>query len=224
MLKKQMAIGIVAGMTALWLCGCNNLGIKENKDSNTALTNETVISISKEGKITTAMAESFGADYYQQDELQNMILSEAAAYNAEKGEDCIGVEKVQTEKGIVNVIMKFDGAECYADYKETTFFVGTIAEAKEKGLDLNVICHEPGNPEQTIDKAQIEEMEKNYIVITDEPIGVPSVLDEGTSFQPITVETFGKVLYVSEGVVQGKNKNSVRIETEAEGLSYIIFK
>ncbi len=222
MLKKSRTVtGLITGMMLLYLCGCNQL---MKPESDVALTDETVISIDKDGGITTTMVEKFEASYYQQAELQDMILSEAAAYNAGNGEGSIGVEKIQVENGLVNVIMNFADMECYADYKEVVFFVGTIAEAQEKGFDLNITCHEVDDESKTVSKDQIVEMEKVYILITDEPVGVPSVLAEETIYQPISVETFGKVLYVSDGVVQGRNKNSVRIEAETEGLSYIIFK
>ena len=219
--KKVLVTGLAVGMATIILCGCSNL---LSPESAAAAEAENTLSVNKEGVVTSTMIESFQEQYYQQDELQNMILTEAAAYNNQNGENSIGVEKVQAENGKINVIMRFSDQEHYARYKDTVFFVGTIAEAREQDFDMPESCHDIDDENQMIDRAQIEEMDKSYILITDEPIALPSVLGDESEFQPLTIETFGKIAYVSGGVVKGKNKNSVRIEAETEGLSYIIFK
>lgn len=215
MLRKLLFITVfIMAAAAMSLWGCDGADSKDR----------TVILVNKNGSITSKIAESFEEAYYRQEELKAMIESEAAEYNAIKGETSIRVEKVKVEEGMTDVVLSFANRECYADYTGSVFFAGTITEALEKGFDLNVTCYDIEDKAKTIQKSEIEQMGKSHILITDEPREISSVLEEKVLFQPVSFETFGAILYVSEGIVPEKNKNSVRIEARTGKLSYIIFK
>jgi hypothetical protein len=152
-----------------------------------------------------------------------MIESEVAAYNAEQGDDGILVEQIQAEEGQVSVVLLFSDMDHDAGYNGAVFFVGTIAEAMDKGFDLDVTCYDVENAEISIGGPEIEGMAESHILITDEPVGQSADREEEDGIQPVWVKAFGKIRYVSEGIVGGQNKNFARIESGTEELSYIIF-
>lgn len=208
--KNRTAAVLLAGTALFWLYGCNNPA----NQGNTGLAEETLISVHKDGSVTAIMADSFEEPYYQQSELEKMISEETAAYNEMAGADSIRMEKVESQNGVVNVIMNFTDDTHYADYMDAIFYMGTIAEAAEMGADLDQTLYDFQNMDNTINGTQISDTEKTYILITDETM----------NHFPVAIETFGKILYVSDGLTDGGDDTVVRAEDRTEALSYIIFE
>ena len=65
------------------------------------------ITIHKDGVVEAHMEESFEQSYYDKDELQQMILQEAADYNRQMGSACISVDKVEVKDGKAMAEMSF---------------------------------------------------------------------------------------------------------------------
>lgn len=205
---------LLAGMILLSmiLAGCN-------KDEDTGETipefkSENAIVINNDLSITATLVESFAESYYQRDELLKMVSDEATSYNNAFGAGSLRAEKVETSQDLVNVVMLFSGREAYADYNETVFFVGTIEDALNIGLKMDQVLYDINDPAKTIDNDSLSSMKDTYILIT----------NAHETKAPLTIETFGRISYVSEGIEKWHGRTSARIAGPTGGLVYIIFK
>ncbi len=209
-------IGAVAGVlfTGLSLWGCGGSDI-DNK-AQAAASSNTVMEVLKDGGIVETITEDFTADYYNEDDLRGMILSEVAEYNRDSEQD-ISVDKFENKNGIVTVTMKYPSAEAYTDYNSNQFdsrqlFVGTVKEAYDEGHSLDVILTSADNDEESIGKEELLGMGENHILISE---------------VPFRVKTFGKILYFDDNVVSlGKNEAAMHTDENGESLGkyYIVFK
>jgi hypothetical protein len=199
--------GIIIG---LFLVGCN----KKNEESIPEFKTENAIMISQDFSITATLVESFAETYYRRDELLTMITDEVTAFNAKAGAGSMRTEKVETAQNLVNVVLKFSGWEAYAEYNEFKFFVGTIEDALNNGFELNEYYYNIEDAAKTINGTELSSLRNTYILIT----------NAHELIAPMTVETFGGILYVSEGIEKWVSSNSVRIAGNTGDLIYIIFK
>ena len=87
------AAGLLLAAGMIFLTACAEGGGEE----------ESSVTILKDGKLKSLIVESFDKSYYDQDELQQKILREAADYNNEAGEGTVSVEKVAAQDGVVRV-------------------------------------------------------------------------------------------------------------------------
>ncbi len=195
--KKRTGILLTVGMMLLTACGSFGNG-----------TDETRIYLNKDGSIHSYITESFDKEYYLQEELQQMILSEAASYNRHTGESRITVEKVEVAEQVATVEMTYAAAEDYSAFNDGIFFVGSPAGAAEAGHDLNVVLSNVQNPNETIGEADILAMEDMTLLITD---------------VPERVEFFGKAVYADDHAVLSENQKAL-LPAEDRGISYILFK
>ena len=196
---SKMIISILAltAMTVMVSCG-----------STGGETEETSVLLGKEGIIQSNIVESFAESYYDEEELQQSILSQAAEYN-QMNEDSIKVENVEVKEGTALVQMTYAKAEDYASFNKAVFFVGEAQNAVENGYELNVVLSGVKDSAETAGKADILAMDGVTLLITD--ISDAIILN-------------GKALYVSENVTVSGNANTVRRSAEDDGLAYIIFK
>lgn len=169
----------------------------------------TSVSLGKNGTVQSNIQESFEESYYDKDELQQMILTQAATYNRNAGSGSIAVEKVEVKDGVAVVQMTYAGARDYASFNKTVFFAGNAKEADQEGYELNVVLSGVKNPQETVGKADILAMEDETLLITD-------VSD--------TIKLSGKALYVSDNVTVSSDAKTVCRSSDSEGLAYIIFK
>lgn len=208
-MKRSTITVILATAMFLGLSGCSNQG-----DQDAGLSEETSISVHKDGSITAVLTDSFEEAYYQLSELENMITEEITAFNEKEGEDSIKLEEVMSEGGIINVVMTFSDSDYYSDYMGSVFFMGTVSEALEMGADLDRTLFDVRDMASTINGTQIPDADKSYILITDETMNI----------SPVAFETFGQILYVSGGLIADADNNIARAEGPTEALSYIVFE
>ena len=160
------------------------------------------ITIHKDGVVEAHMEESFEQSYYDKDELQQMILQEAADYNRQMGSACISVDKVEVKDGKAMAEMSFQKAGDYAAFNKTLFFVGTPAEASLEGYELNIVLSE------TLAKADILAAEQKLLIMSvAEPVYLP-----------------GKACYVSENVQVSKDRKSVWLTGEEQEAGYVLYQ
>lgn len=206
-LYRFVVSGIILG-GALGLVSCSG----SREDSVTTL------SLLKDGGVQSDIRENFGESYYDSEELQKSILSQAADYNREAGGSKITVEKVETKDAVAVVKMIYERPEDYASFNRSVLFVGTGKEAQEAGYDLDMVLSGAKDTNETIGKSDILAMEGEKILITD--------------VQDLIVLN-GKALYISENVTVSDNGKRVQIlaageEAQEAGnekeLAYIVFK
>ena len=143
---------VLAGMTA---CG------------NTKGAEGSVIAVSKDGTVTDTIREPFDQDYYSQQELQDEVLKAVASYNSGMGNEAITVSKVQVDDGVTDVEMKYRSAEDYAAFNRETFFIGTPAQARLSGFDLNKVYTAVSDPSKTMGMAELFNTDGVLVLITD---------------------------------------------------------
>lgn len=213
--KRKMAAGIL--LAALMLYGC---GEKEpDMDSETveaaeALTSE--VEVRKDGSIVETVVEDFPEEFYNGENLRNMILSEVENYNKGHGDSGISVDKLEQKNGAVTVQMKYPSAEVYSvyntdEYNHMSFFSGTVSQAFDAGYSMDVMLQDPkGN--ESIGKAQLLEMGEQKIVISE---------------NPMRIRVDGRIQYTSGNVtVSGKDEAVLAGtgEEDAAEIYYIIYK
>lgn len=191
---KAVALLMAAGILLLTSCNMNE--------------EESAVSILKDGTIDARIVDSFEKSYYNQEELQQKILTEAAGYNRRVGEDAISVEKVAVEDGMVKVKMTYARASDYADFNNGVFFVGSIEEAREAGYDLNKVLVSVKDSLVAVGMSDILAMTDVQILITDMK-------------EPVHLN--GKAAYISSNVSVDEKLKSVTFNEESEEMSYVIF-
>jgi len=209
--KKVFIIYVIVMVFAVLLGGCKKDDFSEPIPDFKL---ENAIKINEDLSIIATLVDSFDEDYYRTDELLQMLSEEVFIFNSRNGEGSLLAEKVEELNGMVNVVIRFAGREAYATYNEAVFFIGTVEAARGSGLRLGKVLTDITNPEKTIDNDALETMKDSYILIT----------NQHREIAPLTVETFGKISYVSEGIEPWHGRNSVRITESKDDLIYIIFK
>lgn len=192
MKKKNMLLVSVLAAGALVACGSTSV------DTNT-------ISIDKKGVVTGTIVEEFGAEYYNADELKEMVDEEVSNYNTKAGTEQVTVESYEAENGMVKLSMTYAGYADYAAMNEKELFAGTVSDAYDAGYTFSELSSADG--EETISKDDILEMGSDNIVICEEA-------------QDVIVP--GKILYVSSNVEATGNKTAT-VKEEGE-LAYILYQ
>ncbi len=174
----------VGGMTA---CG-NAMGAEES-----------VITVSRDGTVIDTIREPFDQDYYSQQELQDEILKAVASYNSRMGNEAVTVSKVQVDGGVADVEMKYQSVEDYAAFNRETFFIGTPAQARLAGFDLNKVYSAVSDPSKTMGMAELFNTDGILVLITD---------------TAQTVELSHRILYTSDGVEVADHAKAFHVQSD----------
>ena len=194
---RRIIAGMLIVITILMLAGCGR---------EAEVTTNTVI-VEKKGKVTGAIVEDFAQDYYNSDELKQMVEEEVTSYNESSGGEDVSLNRFEVKDGIAKVYLDYDSADTYTAFNGKTLFTGTVAETYDAGYDLDIKMTDANDSTVTIGKDDILGMGDNHIVITEEPVNV---------------RTYGKILYISDGVSLVDYKEAT--VSEDAGTAVIIFK
>lgn len=186
---------LMAGMFVLTSC-------KEGQNGEDV----TTITIQKDGTVLSNIEESFEQSYYDAQELQQTILTEAADYNKAAGSAKINVEKIDVNEGRVTVRMTYQEPADYAAFNKVLFFVGAAKDAPDE-CDLNVVLSGVKDANETIGKSDMLAMEDYKILI----MGVQ---------EPVYLN--GRAEYVSDNVTTADDWKSVWVSGEGQG--YVLYK
>lgn len=234
MKKFMMIIACVLTM-ALGLCACGEKGEKtKNTESSSAASS---ITLKKDGSIESSLsAEGFGTDY-SEDGLKDLIETSISAYQNLSSSSEVrlkSLKKDAQDKMIVE--MAFNDSAAYAgwnnyllDYLYASesgmdsssienntegFFAGTISDAYTAGyeLDMTLQAASDNNSKQSVSKSDLLSMGDTHIVI----------LSRFDDDEPIVVNCYNDILYVSDGVtVTGKKSAAV---DAMDGYGIIVFQ
>ena len=196
MKKKTVLICIFALLLAL--SGCS--GTKDDYD-------ETTITISKRGKVSESIVESFNKDYYDLAELEDEFTRSVMEYNAAIGSEEIRVTSIEQKDAKVYVDIDFNGPSDYESFVGESLFVGSISDAYDNGYSMDVTL-KGVDAGDLISKVQIMGMSDKTIVILSEHV---------------RVRTFRDIAYVSANVDLIDSKEA-RVLSESDGLAYLILK
>lgn len=184
------------------LCAATFTGCGSTKD-----TDITTIAVGKDGSLTSTIVEEFEKEYYDAEDLKEYTLDAVAAFNAAGTDRDVSVSKVEEKDGTVVLQMKYPNADNYSEFNGKVFFAGTIAEAYDSGMDLDVTLQDVTDESKSAGKSDILQMGEKKIVILQENVAV---------------EVPGKLLYASNGTeIMGAKR---AIAHPGNGLSYLIYK
>ena len=170
----------------------------------------TTVTVSKNGEITSDLVEDFDKDKYSIDDLDKTISEEVSKYNSANGADSVDAEKPKM-KGDKTVCEKitFSSYRDYAGFNNSQFFCGTVSDALALGYDLGISLKDVKDSSKTMTGDEVaSEMKDKHILIIDEPLHVI---------------TYGKILYISDGVTSSGGKEA-DISKDMDGTGYIVFE
>lgn len=212
-------LGTAAGIlvTALLLGGCG-----KNETSNSAETiqagkiSSAVIELQKDGSVVETITEEFTKNYYSEENLKNMLLSEVADYNNGSENGNLSVERFENKDGKLMVQLKYPSTDAYTDYNtnqynDSTIFCGTVAEAYDAGYSFDISMTD-SKGEETIGKEELLGMGENRMLITK---------------VPVRVKLPGKIMYAGENIiVESRNQAIMQADENGDALGtyYIVFK
>lgn len=196
--KLMIGILIFTGMLSMVSCGNKVEGVSGS-----------VLTIEKDGTVHAKIVEDFTEGYYNKEELQQVILEQAASYNRNTGSGSVTVEKVETNEYMVTVQMTYAGVQDYASFNHAIFFAGTAKEALDAGFDLNVVLSGVKDAMDTVGESDILGMEDCVLLITN--------INDGIAVN-------GKALYVSDNVVAAPNAKTIWYSGDENGLAYVIYQ
>lgn len=209
-MKKRKAV-LAAVIAAGMLTGCLGRG-----GSNALNAESSRIFVTGDGVFQTATVETYEEkDYYNADELKAYLEEAALAYNGAHGEGAVTLDSCSMEKGTARMIFKYksggDLAGFAAEYEDKenqvdSISVSTFSDVLGQSETDGVIFLKASDGKQAEKKALTQKGQSHAVVVE--------------SKNPVTIQTEGKLLFVSDNVVV---KDSYTVQT-AEGKSYIIFK
>lgn len=198
-MRKGLAVFLVIAVMTIGLTGCGS--------SSDSVVTETTIEVKKDGSVVHTIVEAFAEDYYDQQELENMIQTACDSYNATAGADSVAVSGIMKEEDVLTVTMKYKDAVAYAGFNQLALFSGTVKDAYNAGYDLDVTLYSMQDDSDTIGKEEILGMGEKHIVILREAVDV---------------KVWNKVAYASGDVLRTGDSKTVMVGDNS-ALSYIIF-
>ncbi len=154
----------------------------------------TAVLAGKNGKVTAVVMEALDQSYYDSTELQNLINTSVAEYNASAGTEKIKVKKFQASDQKAELTMEYAGGADYAAFNDVAFFNGDILSAYDAGYSFDTTFQkiEKGNVvNASVNRSEVLNSYNYYTVILEEPM---------------EVQVEGSLVYVSSNVeVTGKN-------------------
>ena len=186
--------------------GCSKIEVPDNLSVP-------ALAVTSKGQVTAWIVERFDKDYYDLEELRNMVSDEIKQFNEghrqENGSDAVTVQSLEkTAAGDeVKLVLNFRDSKAYKDYTGSDLFYGTVAQAQKAGYDLEqqLISTKDAS---TIDQTDMKELDTKRILIIQEKV---------TIYGP------GRPLYISPGVTVNQD-GSVSVTEETEDNIYIIMK
>ena len=182
--------------TALFVAGCGS------KFEPT----ESTIYVTSKDEVKSAIVESFDKAYYDFEELSEDVKKEVQTYCLDKNnEEAVVVESLTRGEGEVSLFMNFQTAGDYAAFNEVLLFTGTYAEAVNEGYIPMELYDAEGISVPT-DSKELDELK---VIVTEESI---------------SVQTHGKIKYVSDNVSIVDKKLARAFEAGKTHPAFVLYK
>lgn len=206
-LKAVLAAVLAAGM----MTGCLGIG-----GSSTLNTESSRIFVTKEGTFQTATVESYAQqDYYSADELKSFLEEAVSEYNGENGQNQVTLDSCTLDSGTARMMFHYASPDALigftTQYEDKANQVESIAVSRlsdvyDQSESEGTAFIKASDGKKADRKALSKRGENQAIVVTSE--------------NPVTIQTQGRLLFVSDNVVI-KDKHTVQT---TKGKSYIIYK
>lgn len=204
MKNMKIVLEVLAAGTLLYGC--------KSSDTSTFQPAQSSIFVARDGGISSALVEKYDKDYYSESELKAEIEKAVAEYNAEKGADLTSLKSCTMKDGKASAVFTYVSGDAMVDFAETTgdhsmaltsFSTSTVTDLVNQG---------------TISDAAIVDI--NGKAVSADTLGKETSLHAITMDGSGTVQTQGKIVYMSEGCTL---KDSFTVVVP-EGNHYIVFK
>lgn len=128
----------------------------------------------KNGSIRVTSVESFAEEYYDADELKNMIQEAVSSYNQEKGSTGVTRKYFRVSDQTATVVLDYASAEDYCEFNGNDLFLGTVGEAEEKGYDFESIMAAVSREDSSriLNQATLDQLTENEVIILTEQVNV----------------------------------------------------
>lgn len=206
--KAVLAVLLAAGM----LTGC----LGRSSGDSTLNAESSRIFVTKEGTLQTATVETYkDQDYYQAGEYKAYLEGAVSAYNGTHGQGAVTLDSCSMEKGNAKMVFR---------YGSGNDLVGFASEYEDEENQVDSIVVTPLS--QVLEQSESEGVV--FVKASDgKEVGNKALSSKGECFavvvetkHPVTVQTQGKLLFVSNHVVI---KDHYTVEVP-QGKNYIIFK
>ncbi len=199
LIKKGTAF-ISAMAMALLVAGCG-----------TEVRNVSTISIDGEGRISYSIFEDFNEEYYDLEELSEMVSEEVSAYNSEYISPKVTLEStelIEEENGKkAMIVMTFESSSDFSHFNQEALYYGTVHEAIEKGYELSKsLVNAEG---EQIDSAFYDDNGDNHLIIT---------ANRANIIAP------HNILYMTDGVVLNSKKEADLAEAPEGTVQLLLSK
>lgn len=206
-MRRLGGISICALLCVSLLSGCGS----------SLASDESIVSVSKKGKVTAIDVESFEASYYDEEELRSFVKTAVDEYNTTHEKGAVKMKQLSVADAVATVEMHYKTVADYAEFNGIELYQGTNVQALAEGYDFEVelAAVEDGVMGQTVSKAEIFESDDWKVVI----------IKANTD-----VKVDGKICYVSTENVEVTGKDTVSIgmgdaeSFETDVYTYIIYK
>jgi hypothetical protein len=204
--KSILAVFLAAGI----LTGC--LG----QNGGALNTESSRIYVTKEGTLQTATVETYAnQDYYRAEELKTDLEEAVSQYNNSHGQGAVTLESCALESGKARMVFHYgtgsDLAGFSAEYEDKENHVDSISVTPLSSVlgqsESEGVVFVKASDGKQAEKKALSNKGKCFAIVVE-------------SQQPVTIQTQGKLLFVSNHVVV---KDRYTVQT-AQGKNYIIFK
>ena len=173
------------------------------------ITQDTTVSLDKNGKITNTIYEDFGEDYYDISELTKMAEDEISSFNSERLSEKISLASVDkiSDGTLVKMVLNFETTGDYADFNGVALYYGTVQDALDRGYEISSeLIDENG---LKISSETIEKSKNNHIIIT---------TDKSVFITPYDI------VYSTNGVSLNGKKEAVLSSSMSDEIQLILSK
>ena len=135
MRARSLMMSAAALMVACTLTGCSVLNQIVGQDNWKEWTpDQTSLQISQSGSVTETIIDTLDENYYNADELQDMIARSVREYNTEQGSQVISVPAYSADQGKINLVLVYKTPQDYASYNQVTFLNGSMLDVQMSGI------------------------------------------------------------------------------------------
>ncbi len=167
-----------------------------------------LLQIKKNGRVEQTIVEPFDREYYDLEELEDMIQQSCQEYNDRMGRGRVSAKRASLEDGVLTVEMRYKSAEDFADFNGQAMFVGTVDQARDAGYQLDMSLESADAQLPGADLRTLLSMGDSHLLLW---------RGEGD------VSVWGEILYYSSGVELSEDDLQTVTFTDPEKLSMIVF-
>ena len=150
---------IIVTLSWLFLLGLSGCGPTEE-----ATLSQNSIVISTDHKVDTYISEDFDTSVYSDIELMDFVGKEIDSYNAVHP-GAVTLNDAKLEEGKVKLSISYSSLQACNDNMNGILFVGTVGDAIDLGIDMNVSLYKVGAGIRTVGKNDFPNMRDEKLII-----------------------------------------------------------